>query len=141
MDDTMIEAIKSGQWYLMAPAVVVVALRILRRPWLQNMLPMWTRWANLKMWLRQTIVFATSLGAAFVAAVLAGQGIWGAALAALPVAAAAVVGHKITKFAGHQMTDSAIAADMFYKPGITRKSLDLVLPLDHRRIDGRDDLS
>jgi hypothetical protein len=63
---------------------------------------------------------------------------WQVALvAALPVALAAIMGHKTTKAVGHGMTAEALKQDPMYEPSAIRRAGDLVIPLDHKTLESR----
>jgi hypothetical protein len=95
------------------------------------------RWLNWPAGLRKAFVFVASLGATFLTALGTGQGIIAALVAAVPVAVASIVAHKITKAIGHAHTRAALTRGLNYKPKGIRTSLDFmgVLPIDHHTIN------
>jgi hypothetical protein len=128
------------RWYGLAIAAVVLAIRWLRKPIVQDLIGMitpqlcWFAWPSE---VRKACVFAVSLGASFLAAMVAGQGILISLVASIPVAISAIVTHKTTKAIGHAQTRRALKKNPDYrKPGGIRTSLDFlgVLPVDHKSI-------
>lgn len=124
-----------GTWYAVAVAVVVVIVRIYRQPAMQGLLPPESRWDALPKLARLVIVLVVALGAAWVAALLAGQSPLAALLAALPVALSAVATHKVTQAIGYAHTSAQTRKDLGYKPGSIRTALDPILPIDRERVE------
>jgi hypothetical protein len=141
MDDAQLIADAMGAgvaWYGVAAACVTVCIRLLRRPVVQRLLPHAVRWASLPAPAQWAIVGLTAAGASWVTSLIAGHPPGAAALAALPVALAAVGGHEGTRACGYLDTRRRIKRAADYRPGSIRTTLDVVLPIDHRALRDRD---
>jgi len=129
--DELAEAYAQAGWLGLAAVAVTLSLRIYRRPSIQAILPRSWRWDALPEVYHWAIVAAASGAAAALTAASTGMS-WGAAVvAAVPVAVAAITGHETTKALGHRHTAACIRQHgVTYEPGVVRKALDIVIPLD-----------
>lgn len=134
----IIDAYGDGGWLAVAAAAVTVAIRVWRRPGVQDRLPAGYQWTHLPLLARWAIVGLGALVASVMTGLATGVSWPAACAAAVPVALAAVVGHKATKAAGHAQTRAAMrsAAErgIEYEPTSIRTSLDTlgVLPIDRK---------
>ena len=129
------QAIESGAgWYAVAAAVVVLLVRAYRARAVQALLPRSMQWALWPRGWRLAIVFVVALLSAWVAALVAGQGIVEALVASLPVAVTAVLGHKASKAAGHAHTHAKLRGDLGYQPSALRNAVSPVFPVDARAV-------
>jgi hypothetical protein len=138
----LIEAYGDGGWLAVAAMTVTVAVRVWRKPAVQGRLPAKLRWKVIPPLAQWGIIGLGALIASVLTGLAAGVG-WSAALsAAVPVALAAVCGHKATKAVGHARTakvvEDAARRGLKYEPGSIRRALDVVLPLDRKVIDAVD---
>lgn len=111
-------------------ALVMVGVRMLRRPEVQQHLPERLRWARLSFLARVLVIFLSSLTASALASLAAGLTLKAALVAAVVAGLTAIAGHKATKGAGHALTARAVKGDPTYQPGALRRSIDLIAPLD-----------
>lgn len=120
------------RWWSIPVVVVMVGVRGWRHPKVQQSIrPKW-RWSATPRWAQWGFIGAASLATSIATGLVSGLG-WGAALwAAVPVAIAAIGGHKVTKFVGHTMHEAALTSDPEYKPSPFRKAASILVPLDHK---------
>jgi len=112
---------------------VIVAVRLFRLDAVQAEVPDWLVWDAWPRWLQWAAVGIVSLSTSVATALAAGAG-WGAALwSSVPVAVAAVWGHKSTQWVGHLMHGIAKARDPNYQPSPFRRAASIIVPLDPRQ--------
>lgn len=122
-------------WYTVAVAVVVISIRLARRPAVQQTLPEWLRWRAFPRPLRVAIVFANAVGASWIASVIAGQSLWSALLAAIGVGCTAIAGHEVSKRIGYGDTSAKLRQyGSTYEPGSIRTALETIVPIDWKKI-------
>ncbi len=136
------QAWSNSEWYAVSTAIVILSIRIFRKPWIQKLLQKPYRWKSWPKWSRQIVVFVMSLANTLGISFLNG-GCWKQGLlASLPVAIGAILGHKTSKVIGHEITyqkamNTKAANQPFkpYKPSKAMRALDLVFPIDNKLID------
>lgn len=123
----------AGPWSI--PVLCVVfGVRLWRMPSIQSFIPEKVRWSTLSMPVRLGVVFAASIAASMASSMIAGKGWMTALVAAVPIAMASVMTHKITKIVGHTMQDSVQQGRQDYRPSKMRKVASIVVPLNHKKI-------
>lgn len=112
----------------------MVAIRWLRKPFVQDLLPRKWRWKNLPRPARYGVLGLSALATTMVAGLTAGMAPGAAAVAAIPAVLGAVFGHKATKAVGHGLQLTSEAARESYTPGKLRRTLDSAgaLPLNFK---------
>lgn len=135
--DVVFGALREGApWYAAATGATVLAVRAYRAPAIQRSLPSSLHWVRQPRIVRQLVVAVTAGLTSWLAALAAGHDPRAAALAALPVAFASIGAHKLTKAAGHAHTRAALSREgPDYDPGVARRAIDPLLPIDHKRLD------
>jgi len=130
------EACAGKRWHALAVAIVVVVVRLYRRPDVQALVPASLRWNRIAFPWRLLLVFGAAAGSSLVTGILGGQTIGAVVLTAVSVGIAAVGAHKVSKAAGHAQTSVALRkSGPLYKPGSIRTALEPVFPIDRRAIE------
>lgn len=133
--DLFRRAIEAGAgWYAIAAAAVVLFIRMLRSETVQLLLPLPWQWKRLRRWVRLGIVFLTALASAWVTTLLAGHPPLAALGMAIPIAVAAIAGHKTTQAIGYAHTNASINGNLAYEPGSIRTAISPILPIDRRAV-------
>ena len=118
-----------GYWGLTA-AVVMLAIRVYRKSFVQKVLPSKFQWDNLDSGVKLALTGLAAFGGAFTTAIIAGVGPLAALIMGVPVALGAVFGHHATELAGTAI-DIVMAKVKKgeYVPGTLRKASAIIVPL------------
>lgn len=121
------EAYESAGLLGLLAAALMLGVRVYKLDIVQGFLPERFRWANLDLWPQRAVVFGSAFLGTALAAVLGGLGWTAAALAAVPVAIAAMLGHKLTKVAGQALNGVLVKIPLYRGSGV-QKMVAIALP-------------